>query len=48
LKRGDIAFVICLFIGVVFGYYIDNFIPGIGAGIGNGVMFKYVIFPDKK
>ena len=43
-KKGDAAFLGCMFIGVGIGYLIGNFLAGASIGMGVGILSK-LLFP---
>ena len=46
-KRGEYAFVVCMFIGMGIGYYINNLLVGMFSGMGVGFLVR-IFFTDKK
>ena len=46
-KRGEYAFVGCMFIGMGIGYYIGNLLVGMFVGMGVGFLIR-ILFTDKK
>ena len=46
-KRGEYAFVGCMFIGMGIGYYIGNLLVGMFVGMGVGFLIR-ILFTDRK
>ena len=46
-KRGEYAFVGCMFIGVGIGYLIGNFLAGASIGIGVGFLSRLYLETNK-
>ena len=45
-KRGEYAFVGCMFIGVGIGYLVGNFLAGASIGMGGGFLSR-LLFPTE-
>jgi len=43
-KRGEYAFVGCMFIGMGIGYYISNLLAGMFIGMGFGFLSKLLFY----
>ena len=46
-KRGEYAFVGCMFIGMGIGYYISNFLVGMFLGMGVGFLSRLFFNTNK-
>ena len=46
-KKGDYAFVGCMFIGVGIGYLIGNFLAGTSIGLGAGFLSRLFLKTNK-
>ena len=46
-KRGEYAFVGCMFIGVGIGYLVGNFLAGVSIGMGVGFLSRLFLKTNK-